>query len=118
MKSCGSSILQDKNPAMRRGDDIQSVGGYQRGRVSASCCCRLRTESRLWIDGFDKAWFANGDVNTAGRRVEERNIGRAGNGPHVGDLAGRAIDLHQLTIIARGIEPSTGMIDVEAMRAT
>src|SRR5215471_11989537 len=83
MKSCGSTILQDKNPAMRRRDDIQSVGGYQRSRVSAGCCCRLRTESRLWIDGFDKAGFADGDVNTASRRVEERNIGRTGNGPHL-----------------------------------
>ena len=68
---------------MRGRNDVEPVRRHQRRGVGAHAghCSRVVAGAR--IDGFDKPGLADGDVNEAGRRVEESHIGRACNRPDV-----------------------------------
>ncbi len=61
--------------------------------------------------------LADRNVHESGRRIEEGDVGRPGNRPHVLDRARAAVDLDQRVVVACDIETAARVIDVEAVRA-
>jgi len=62
-------------------------------------------------------WTTNGNVNEAGCRIEKGDIGTSGNWPYLVDLSGTNIDLDQRALVARDIQATTLMVDINAMGA-
>lgn len=70
------------------------------------------------INRFDQSGLTDRDIDTPSGRIEERHVRWTRDRPASGDVAGPAVDLDEMAIIAGGVETVAGVVDIETMGAT
>lgn len=107
-----SCVGQNQNAAVAWRNRVELVRNHDCSGVSADPRDRPDRLAGLRINRVNDARLADRHVNSAGGAIEESLHRGASNGPDVRNQSRGAVDLDQIAVIAGGVKPTAGMIDV------
>src|SRR5215468_6500811 len=101
---------------MRRREYVEPIWTDERRRMGARASHGLNACAGARVDGLDQPWLADGNMDDASRRIEERDVGSSGKRPRIAGLTRISTHLHQRRVITGDIKATALVIDIEPVR--